>query len=1515
MNRRVVIALLLVTSPAAAQVGTRAEVPVPLPERPFVLLDAPRRFLPSEPAQVRLQVRGGGEVDVALFAVHEPDAILGQAGARQGLSVAATNLGEEAEALLASPASPSGRRLSIASRRHVVMPTADALERVSNETVVYDSNEDVQDGVATYWVRDGDWAVDRVSFGRLRPGLYLVQVRAAAWVASALLSVGELVLVARRGDRADLARVTDADGAPVAGLAVQTFAGARALASATTGPDGVARFAASDEETVRFRVARGDDLAWADAAHARLAPCDPRVYVATGRPLFRLVEQMHLRGHVRGCPGGAPGPLAGARVTVTAGGEPIEVVTDANGDFVAQVQASGTVTATLGGRAHVREVRIDHRVLPRRDLIVEAARPWAAAGEVVRVRVADADGGWPTARDVVLDTPFGRLVAPIGPRRPAFFELRVPSAVSALDRVALHASVASGDTVVMASTELLVGRSRTLLELDAEVERGAPGELVALEARLTDLGGAPLDGPVRLTVRGSDGNRALGPARHRMDARAAGGRVAVRLPLAGAGPWMIEGEHEHASASLVIWERARPPVLARRGELAVSPAARASRPGEALAVDVRLPAGSGRAWLTLEQGGVLEHAPIDAAGRVTRVSLTVPETARGLASVVITHVARGIVATASATVEVETSAPMSLSVASDRAVYSRGETARVVLEARTLRDGRPRDAVVSLWLADAGYWGLGEDTYPLPDEYLRLPGRPASGADSTVPIGFGAEEGRRLETELLVDGRALDRATHRHGWGHGGAVVDVRARGPIAAIARALARAAGLARGASDCDGDEGTAPHTVVARNLPWDLVALRVAEATDTTVSVDGRTLRFDCAAIGSFGAGGSGRGGGGMGLGSIGAVGHAGPAREARLEGTLHFVGLAPLGPDGRLELDVPLPDHPGRWRVEAIAIASDGAGARAHRVVHTRQAIEGWLEVPATLRPGDRAVGTVHVRAGRGVARAEIALSPSEGLRVLEAPAAAIALEGGRGSAAFVIEASAPGAARLRLDVRAGGAPSAPGAAITDAASTSIDVRPPWTRHSLYYGVAIGPGATDVEVPLPALASRATFDVALDPSPRAEVERLLELVRRPRWSFAPLRADRLASLAALRRVARASADPSLSRELDQAVEGELAALRQYVTSSGELGWRDHADPALTLAVLEHAGADAAEWAPARARLRARYARGELGPEAHARAARLLDAPDATDDPEPGLERALAASAGDPEAIAQVVLAAHHFGRHALRRRAADVLLRAIDARLAQATPLAVCRGAVWFLCYGRQSDRGVLARAALALARTPDPRAAEVAARVGAWIARQPARPDPLIWGTDEADVLELFATLPRGADSVEALLDDRPVPIRGGVVAVPEGAHRLVLRFAARADRLRRVVVAGAADVADPSASLGEVRVSRELEREDGAWRARVRFELAREAASATLTLPLPAGLTLDPRGLDRALAASISFVDGAVVLRLGATRAGRHELVLPLLAAGTGTYAAGPARLVLDDARFGLTPAAIVDVR
>src|SRR5690606_11964869 len=185
------------------------------------------------------------------------------------------------------------------------------------------------------------------------------------------------------------------------------------------------------------------------------------------------------------------------------GGRRRDVRTDADGNFAAELVAGRTIRATLHGRAHERELRIDHRVLPRRSLVVEADRPWARPGEVVDVKVADEEGGWPTESDVLLDTPRGRLVAPIGPGRPALFHVLLPDARN--ERVAFHASLAEPGSVTLASTEIFVGGAPPEGELD-----GGTGGSSAGSSSVEVFGPLPLSAQGELAVAPTSGSIAPG---------------------------------------------------------------------------------------------------------------------------------------------------------------------------------------------------------------------------------------------------------------------------------------------------------------------------------------------------------------------------------------------------------------------------------------------------------------------------------------------------------------------------------------------------------------------------------------------------------------------------------------------------------------------------------------------------------------------------------------------------------------------------------------------------------------------------------------------------------------------------------------------------------------------------------------------------------------------------------------------------------------------------------------------
>lgn len=143
---------------------------------------------------------------------------------------------------------------------------------------------------------------------------------------------------------------------------------------------------------------------------------------------------------------------------------------------------------------------------------------------------------------------------------------------------------------------------------------------------------------------------------------------------------------------------------------------------------------------------------------------------------------------------------------------------------------------------------------------------------------------------------------------------------------------------------------------DLPWDLVAERIEEQTSAQVVFRDGEVSLACerpsSSLPSFSC---------PSCGGTSGYGQGRRVPAARRHGTLYFLGLQSLGPDGEVTIDVPLPDFPGRFRVEALVIGSDGGGDRAHGIVQTRRAIETWVDLAPRLQVGDEANAIVRVHA--------------------------------------------------------------------------------------------------------------------------------------------------------------------------------------------------------------------------------------------------------------------------------------------------------------------------------------------------------------------------------------------------------------------------------------------------------------------------------------------------------------------------------------------------------------------------
>jgi hypothetical protein len=1535
-------------SPVRAHGPHDLALPLPRPARPFLLVDAERRFVPGAPASVRVQLRGGRPVRVALYRLDAPEPWTRLALAPDGLAVASDPTGRACERLLRARGPLPRREGSVTLLRDeaVTLATpAPTLRTGGDESAAFDSSDADEGTVETRWVRAGRWRDQRVALGVLPAGLYLARVYAGAYAASALVSVSDLTLLVRRGDLRDTVAVATADGAPLAGVAVTA---GEDVAPVVTDARGEAHVGASAAATRRFVARRGAAWAWAEASHARLDACDVRVYLDPGRPVFREGEVLHLRGHVRGCVNGHDAPLARESVTVQDhDADPptpsTTMLSDADGNFVTELTVATTdLRAIVRGRSHVRTIVIDHRALPARGLVVTADRGFAAAGEAVRVRASDDAGGWPTETAVDFSFMGQRRRATVGPGHAAEVTFLVGSVDDAARREVIEASLALDGQVNTAQAEVWTGRRPVVLHVDGPTAPGAAEVWVRAE----NLGGERLREGLSLRVTGSDGNRAVGPVRWngRVDTSPAGDtRAALRLP--GAGPWWVAVASERGAAveaGTVVWERERPPSLGARGALSVRPDRAEVVAGGTLPVLLTRPA-RGATWVTLEQSGVWASAwvPPGAPGGADpwwRTVLGLPVDAQGVASVVATHLADGTVETATAVVGVTAAPALSLRVTSDARAYPEGATMHATITARS-PDGAARDGVVSLWLADEGYWNLSPEAYPPVDAMLSLPGRPASGADSARPRAWGADEGRHLDPEALWNSTPLPELTRYDAWNAGGDLVTFTTRGMFGAVAGALARSAGLAR-AVVCPARAITlGAVSLSARDVPWDLLAARVADRTDTHAWVAGDgTLHLSCEAGpapglsgGGLGSGsGSGYGGGGLGRGT----------RAQRLEGDLFFVGTRALGPDGRLDVDVPLPAHPGRWRLQALAIDAHGRGDRAHTVVATTRPLTASVDAPSELRPGDRATAAVTVHApSLAGQRAELGVE-GDGVTIEGAPSAVTLDARGDARATFTVLAASAGAATLVGRVRVGAARDAVRAGVTVRADDAVV---PLSLHA-----TVDARATDVDVVIPALAREAEVVVDADPGLVGLVDEVLAALSAPRWTAPAILVERLAAMRTLAAVVAALPPPQQGERparVDAALgslAAQLAALRGI---DGAVGWWRAGEPsgyvtATMLTALEGPARDP-RWADAWAFVRDRAATAE-GDEA----ARIVEA--LAHGPARGdavLARAVLARL---EATAALSLDATRGAYAAAREVAPTTAARwteRLRARVAEAIAderRVECRGAAWFLCFAREGRRAEVARATAAL---PPADAAAVALRdrVLAWLAGRPAAATAWWWGSSEADVLALLARATRGEgaagataftvslDGREVARGDREHPARVTV----RGAAALRVSFAAAAGRAARVHVRGSLALAPVDAPTGAAALERRLDAGPDGPTLVLRWTLPREATGVELVVPLPAGVDVArPSGsrarvratehdigwwsaLDRApraLRPTIERRDGALHLRMARLGAGTHTLSLPLVVTAAGRFTAGGAWLRTDDpALWGVTPPVVVN--
>ncbi len=452
------------------------------PERtePRFFIEATQRFRPGARASVTVhssELRAG---TLALYRVLHPTAFALGPLARADRHFAITPTGRDMERLLvAGTALPRrGAFVELLSVGRVSIPAAS------------DSS---------------DWSSAEVDLGPLGNGLYLARITAGGWAATTTVSVGSIAMLVRRGDRGDRVFVTDANGAPQRDVVVLRRAGA-SVSELRTDAAGSAAFAPIDVETADYVAAQGDDLATTEVTHVREPPCDVRVYLDTGRTTFFANEQMHLRGHVRGCNLRSDRPLANESVELRGPTMvPVTVLTDASGNFVADV-APGCVQATVRGRAHSYCASVEaspseptaplwHRraeaspsvegVGPTADtLAVRAVSPRVGLGDPVEVDLRSRGEG-----TVLLTLEQGGVISRVDVRGGSATRATLPSVAASVGYASVVATQVAGGVTSTASSRLWIGPSPNLdvrVSVDSARVRSGGSVRVTVRARAVD---------------------------------------------------------------------------------------------------------------------------------------------------------------------------------------------------------------------------------------------------------------------------------------------------------------------------------------------------------------------------------------------------------------------------------------------------------------------------------------------------------------------------------------------------------------------------------------------------------------------------------------------------------------------------------------------------------------------------------------------------------------------------------------------------------------------------------------------------------------------------------------------------------------------------------------------------------------------------------------------------------------------------------------------------------------------
>jgi hypothetical protein len=246
----------------------------------------------------------------------------------------------------------------------------------------------------------------RVDFGKLEPGLYLLEAQHVQDTVSSWFLVTDAALVVKRAGRQVLAYVVNIKkGTPISGSQIRVYQTSALVAQGRTGSDGLASLSvpAGERGSLTVVAVHGEDEAVVNGyLYEQEDGGDFAVYAYTDRPLYRPGQRIYYKGIAR------RKLEAGGRYAVPSG-EPVAVeIRDPSGERILQAQhttnpfgsfyghvdlspeASTGVYAlilTLRGEKHTQDIVVGSFKKPEFAVTLTPTKPRYVRGEQVEVVV------------------------------------------------------------------------------------------------------------------------------------------------------------------------------------------------------------------------------------------------------------------------------------------------------------------------------------------------------------------------------------------------------------------------------------------------------------------------------------------------------------------------------------------------------------------------------------------------------------------------------------------------------------------------------------------------------------------------------------------------------------------------------------------------------------------------------------------------------------------------------------------------------------------------------------------------------------------------------------------------------------------------------------------------------------------------------------------------------------------------------------------------------------------------